>query len=360
MKKYVIIALCILTSCQKDITDQTGTIDVKGEILYVSTRLINNYPIHQLYKMNADGTNQRLISDKSVSPPVLSHNKKKIAFTTYENSEACLYVIDADGQNLKLLDKANSVSFGPVWSSDDSKISFVRCDDNPIINHDIYTINANGTNRIQLTNQNDNTSPLYFPDNSAIIYSSRNGNMSGVYKMNVDGTNKQLLSPPGRSFDVSAISPDGRMIAINSDDWNGTQIFVMEKDGSNLKQITFTVEKNYTDTGVPRGGNYNPVWSPDNSKIVYVSAENTSPDIFVINTDGSGNKKLTDSPLRDELPAWTDDSRHIIYAGVKFWYSGNTPTYGAWVISIMTADGQLKKELTDNKDGDLYPVFIGK
>jgi len=64
--------------------------------------------------------------------------------------------------------------------------------------------------------------------------------------------------------------------------------------------------------------------------------------------------------LRDELPAWTDDSRHIIYAGVKFWYSGNTPTYGAWVISIMTADGQLKKELTDNKDGDLYPVFIGK
>lgn len=360
MKKYFIIALVFISSCQKNITDQPGTINVKGEILYISTRIINNNPVPQMFVMNADGTNQRLIFDKPAGPPVLSHSKKKIVFTTNENSYACLYTIDIDGQNLKFLNKTKYSSFSPALSPDDSKITFVIRDTIPPYDCNIYTINADGTNRIQLTNQYDNVSPLYLPDNSAIIYTSRNGTMSGVYKMNVDGTNKQLLSPPGKSFSVSSISPNGKMIAINSEDWNGSQIFVMNTDGSNLKQLTFTVEKNYNDTGSPRGGNNEPVWSPNSSRIVYHSYENTAHDIYVINADGSGNKRLTDSPLRDQCPAWTDDGRYIIYASKKGWYSGNTPTYGAWVISIMTADGQSKTELTNNIGGDFYPVFIPK
>jgi Tol biopolymer transport system component len=360
MKKYFIVSLVFISSCQKNITDQTGTINIKGEIVYVSTRIINNYPIPQIFGMNADGTNQRLIFDKPAGPPVLSHSKKKIAFTTNENSYACLYTIDIDGQNLKFLTKTKYSCFSPAWSPDDSKITFVISDTTPPYDNNIYTINADGTNKIQLTNHDENHTPIYFPDNSAIIYTSTNGIICGVYKMNIDGTNKQLLSPPGKSFNVSSISPNGKMIAINSDDRNGTQIFVMNTDGSNLKQLTFTVEKNYYDTGFPRGGNYNPIWSPDNSRIVYVSAENTAPDIFIINPDGSGNKRLTDSPKRDECPAWSDDGRYIIYAAKKVWYSGSTPTYGAWVISIMTTNGQLKTELTDNIGGDLYPIFIPK
>lgn len=360
MKKYFIVALVFISSCQKNITDQTGTINIKGEIVYISTRIINNNPVRQIFIMNADGTNQRLIVDKDSGPPVLSHNKKRIAFTIYENLYKYLYVIDVDGQNLKLLDKARGTCHGPVWSPDDSKITFVKNDNHPLNYCDIYTINADGTGRMQLTNQNDNNQASYLPDNSAIIYTSSNGTTSGIYKMNLDGTNKQLISPPGKSFYSSSVSPNGKMIAINSEDWGGSQIFVMNTDGSNLKQLTFTIEKNYNDTGFPRGGNNDPVWSPNSSRILYQSYENTAPDIFVINADGSGNKRLTDSPKRDECPAWTDDGRYIIYAAKKAWYSGNTPTYGSWVIAIMTADGQLKTELTDNIGGDLYPVFISK
>lgn len=359
MKKYCIVTLIILTSCQKDVTDQLQAIDAKGEILFVSQRTPNNSD-WQLVLMNADGTNQRLVSGKVVdcSPPVISNNKSKVVFTTYENAYRNLYVIDIDGQNLKLLDKARQTCSNPVWSPDDSKITYVRNDIGAAGNFDIYSINIDGTNRIQLTNQNDNYSPRYLPDNSAIIYTSLNGALSGVYKMNTDGSNKQLLSPAGKSFGVSSISPDGKMIAINSQDWNGTQIFVMKPDGSGLQQLTFTVEKNYFDTGFPRGGNCNPVWSPNSTRLVYESYENSTPDIFVINSNGSGNKRLTDNPLRDESPCWTNDGNYIIYAAGKIWFEGNNPTYAGHVITIMSPDGRLKKQLTDNKISDVYPAFI--
>src|SRR5258705_7497303 len=130
MKKYFIIALVFISSCQKNITDETKTIDAKGEILFVSQSILNNNPNFQMVLMNADGTNQRLISENSVdcSPPVVSHDRKKIAFSNYENSYSNLYVIDIDGQNLKLLDKAKQACSNPVWSPDDSKITYVRND----------------------------------------------------------------------------------------------------------------------------------------------------------------------------------------------------------------------------------------
>ncbi len=353
MKKLFIAAFVILSSCQKDVTDQIQPIYVKGEVLFISRRVANNAE-WQLFLMNADGSNQRLLSATTVdcSPPVVSHNRKKIAFSNYENSNRNFYVIDIDGQNLKLLDKAKQACGNPVWSPDDSKITYIRNDIGAAGNFNIFTINVDGTNRIQLTNQNDNYSPNYLPDNSAIIYTSLNGTLSGVYKMNTDGTNKQLLSPLGKSFGVSSISPDGKMIAINSEDWNGTQIFVMNVDGSKLKQLTFTVEKNYYDIGFPRGGNCNPVWSPNSSRIAYVSLENTTPDIFIINSNGSGNKRLTDSQLRDESPCWTKDGNYILFS------SNRDINAGGHEIYIMRTDGLLQTPLTKYIGDDVYPVFI--
>ena len=70
--------------------------------------------------------------------------------------------------------------------------------------------------------------------------------------MNIDGSNKHLLTPQNKSFGDPKVSPSGNMISITSNDWNGSQIFVMNSDGSNLKQMTFTVSSLYFDTGFPR------------------------------------------------------------------------------------------------------------
>lgn len=123
MKKYFIAALVILSSCKKDEAIDMTPIAVQGEILFISRRLPNSAE-WQMFLMNADGTNQRAISNSLVrcAPPVLSTSGTKIAFTTYEDNEYRLYVIDKDGQNQKLLAKGNQFCGQPAWSPDDSTL----------------------------------------------------------------------------------------------------------------------------------------------------------------------------------------------------------------------------------------------
>ena len=174
MKKYIAAVIIILSSCKKDkVVDIDMTpIDAKGEILFISRR-ISNSADWQMFLMNADGTNQRIVSNNLVrcSPPVLSNNKQKIAFTTYESFYYTLYVVDKDGQNLKLLSKGKQYCGSPSWSPDDNLIAFVKNDNDTEGNYDIYTIKPDGTSEIKLTNQNDNFSPQFSTANSSIVFS---------------------------------------------------------------------------------------------------------------------------------------------------------------------------------------------
>jgi Tol biopolymer transport system component len=343
MKKYIFAVLIILSSCKKDAVVDMTPINTKGEVLFISRRIPNSAD-WQMFLMNADGTNQRAISNSLVrcSPPVLSNSGTKVAFTTY----------DLDGQNQKILSKGKQFCGSPNWSPDDSKLTFVKNDNNVGGTYDIYSIKVDGSNEIKLTNQNDNFSPQYSPDNNSIIFSSSNNTWTGIYKMNINGSNKQLLTPQSKSFGDPKISSSGNMISITSNDWNGSQIFVMNSDGSNLKQITFTVSSKYFDTGFPRDGNCNPVWSPNDDKLAYVSYENGSPDIFIIKSDGTGNKRLTDTPLRDENPVWTKDG-YILF-------SSNRNPNVASQIYIMRTEGQLQTPLTNYMGDNIYPTFIYK
>jgi TolB protein len=345
MKKYIFAVLIILSSCKKDAVVDMTPINTKGEVLFISRRIPNSAD-WQMFLMNADGTNQRAISNSLVrcSPPVLSNSGTKVAFTTYDNNFYYnLYIIDLDGQNQKILSKGKQFCGSPNWSPDDSKLTFVKNDNNVGGTYDIYSIKVDGSNEIKLTNQNDNFSPQYSPDNNSIIFSSSNNTWTGIYKMNINGSNKQLLTPQSKSFGDPKIT---------SNDWNGSQIFVMNSDGSNLKQITFTVSSKYFDTGFPRDGNCNPVWSPNDDKLAYVSYENGSPDIFIIKSDGTGNKRLTDTPLRDENPVWTKDG-YILF-------SSNRNPNVASQIYIMRTEGQLQTPLTNYMGDNIYPTFIYK
>lgn len=354
MKKYIIVAFSILSACKKDTAVEMKPIDIQGEILFISRR-ISNSSDWQMFLMNVDGTNQRVVSNSIVrcSPPILSNKETKIAFTTYDNNYYYnLYVVDIDGQNQKFLSKGKQFCGSPVWSPDDSRIAFVKNGNNVGGTYDIYTINVDGSNEIKLTSQNDNFSPQYFPDNNSIIFSSSNNIWTGIYKMNIDGSNKKLLTPQNSSFNDPKISPSGNMISITSNNWNGSQIFVMNSDGSNLKQITFTVSS-ISYPGSPKDGNCNPAWSPNSSKIAYVSYENGSPDIFVINSNGTDNKRLTNTSLRDENPCWTKDGNYILF-------SSNRNLNASSEIYIMRSEGQLQTPLTNYIADDIYPTFIGK
>ena len=78
-------------------------------------------------------------------------------------------------------------------------------------------------------------------------------------------------------------------------------------------------------------------WSPDGRRIAFVSDRDGNDEVYVINVDGSGLRNLTRNPARDGHPAWSSDGRTIGFVSNR---GGNRDIY------VMNADGSGQRNLT--------------
>jgi TolB protein len=351
MKPYILFLAVLFVSCGKDHNGPRPTGNNKDEIVFISRR-IDNSADWKLYIMDADGNNQRVLTDRILecAPPVLSNDGSRIAFMTYENNERHIYVIDKTGQNLVHLASGKQYCGSIAWSPDDASILFIKSDNTFGGHYDIYSINSQGGVAKRLTDNGTNYAVSWYPDGKHILYTAAAGDKLGVYKMKNDGSDRQLLTPANQSFSYGRLSPDTKTIALVSANREGSQIFTMRADGSGLRQLTTTVSP-FWDTGFPRDANSSPVWSPDGRKIAYISYVERTPDILVMNADGSDKKRLTVNSLRDESPSWTKDGRHIIF-------SSNRDVSVMSEVYIMDANGGQQKPLTNYIGDDIYPSMI--
>jgi len=111
---------------------------------------------------------------------------------------------------------------------------------------------------------------------------------------------RRLTTDP--SIDTSpSFSPDGRQIVFNSDRGGSPQLYVMNADGSSPHRISFG------------GGRYNaPVWSPDGKLIAFVKQEGGQFTLGVMSPDGSGERILCSSYF-DDQPTWAPNGRVIMF-----------------------------------------------
>lgn len=149
-----------------------------------------------------------------------------------------------------------------------------------------------------------------------------------VYSMGPDGSNTVNLTNNPAEDRNPAWSPDGSQIAFISNRDNGKEggqfIYVMNADGSNVRQLTFDNGSDWPD------------WSNDGSRITYTRND----DIYVIDADGNGQPiNLTNSPEKDWKSNWSPDGKRIA------WLSGSGPNWNAF---IMDANGSNVKQITDN------------
>ena len=130
----------------------------------------------------------------------------------------------------------------------------------------------------------------------------------------LDGSDlRSITGPPdegGLAADgYPALSPDGETIAFKRATAAPTgstdpHIYLVDADGSNLRRLT---------TG--RGAELNPAWSPDGSEIAFTRETRGHFDLFACAPDGSGLRRLTDTPRDDEdYPAWSPDGRQLAFA----------------------------------------------
>jgi Tol biopolymer transport system component/uncharacterized RDD family membrane protein YckC len=115
------------------------------------------------------------------------------------------------------------------------------------------------------------------------------------------------------------------------------EIFVMNPDGSDQTNLTHT-----------SADEFDPVWSPDGTRIVYArrTSADADADIFVMNADGSGQRNLTDNPTDDEAPSWSPDGKRIAFAGER-----DRTDQSPFDVFVMNADGSDQTNLTKNSPG---------
>src|SRR6266853_1624628 len=187
----------------------------------------------EVWVMNADGRGvTRLTNSLGQFDPaaiVWSPDGTKIGF----QAGGDIYVINADGSSLVNVTNNAAADGGPVWSPDGGKIAFWTNRDGKDA---IYVMNADGSgSAAQLINTAaDDGAPVWSPDGTKIGFEAG----GDIYVMNADGSNPVNVtnSPDWNSGIVW--SPDGRTIAFQTSSSSGfVEIWVVNADGSSLKPI---------------------------------------------------------------------------------------------------------------------------
>ncbi|MCI0652325.1 MAG: hypothetical protein L0Z55_10625 [Planctomycetes bacterium] len=279
-----------------------------------STRLIfqSTRPPHecdQIYTMNADGSDPRLVST--------GEGRTTCAYFFYPEDDRILYssTHEAGGDCPHRPDHSRGYVW-PVFAS-----------------YEIYAANADGSGLVRLTDNDAYDAEATFrPDGGRIVFTSdRDGDLE-IYSMAPDGGDvKRLTHTPG--YDGGAFySPGGGEIVFRGHHPEGEElakykslladhlvqpsrmeIFIMDADGSNLRQVT----KN-------GAANFAPYFHPSGKRIIFSSnMDSTEPrrrefDLYMIGTDGAGLERITFAKEFDAFPMFSHDGRTLVFCSNRW------------------------------------------
>lgn len=211
--------------------------------------------VWHLHAMMADGSQHRQITDFRSNNADWSPDGTRIVFQSDHQNEPedtpDIYILNLlSGELAEILDDPPSTDFNPRWSPDGNRILFIS---NRTGNFEIFVMNVDGSEITQITkSKGQERSAEWSPDGSRIVFSySPGGPVTDLYIINADGATESVV----------------RLTADNAPDSS-------------------------------------PSWSPDGSQIVFASRRSGNWDLWVVNADGSGLKQLTDDEFFDDYPHW--------------------------------------------------------
>ena len=207
---------------------------------------------------------------------------------------------------------------------------------------DYFLMNPNGTDLFKLTEAQRldlwvSLAAERSPDGSKLLFMSfhANGFSDDIVLLNPDGTVQAKLTDNKWRDSAPTWSPEGSKIAFVSNRDGGSDIFVMDADGTN--QVNLTQD--------PDSSERDPQWSPDGSKIVFVSDRHGGHNLHIMNRDGTGQTNLTSGLDSDQDPRWSPDGSKIAFT--RFY-----PGRGSTNILVVDPDGTNLINLTSHEGED--------
>ena len=176
------------------------------------------------------------------------------------------------------------------------------------VNTDIYIADSDGSEaELLVVHPSIDMNATFMPDGRAIVFTSYREGSADLYRIGLDGTGLARLTEHEAYDDQASVSPDGRLLAFVSDRTGQADVWILDLESGATRNLTRHPS-----------GDFRPAWSPDGRWIAFSGSEggfkdeaalhppNIQPygEIYVIRTDGTDRRRLTDNPFENATTAW--------------------------------------------------------
>lgn len=271
-----------------------------------------------------DGARQMESNIAQPDPYVLrgwSPDGQKIAYQKNASEVGDLFVVDEGGENLTRIANDVSPATTSAWSPDGKNIAYVAW----VHGNGVIALAAvDGSGQRWVTDGTMSAlNPSWSPDGQRLAFQS-----NGIYVINIDGTGQTRLTD-GSDMGVQPLWSPSPL---------GYPIIYTTRNGSGQRGISMVDPNVGGPTQLVGDNSYAPSWSLDGKYIAYITTINGSPHLYIMNSNGTGNRPLTDTPP-DGAAAWSPDGLSIAFVGL----TGSVPE-----IYRIDSDGQHQTRLTHN------------
>ncbi len=250
-----------------------------------------------------------------------------------ERGNKDLYVIDADGENLRRITNNNALSLSPAWHPSGTKIAYIS--DKGGENWRVYELDlvTRRERMLPAVREGDFITPEYAPDGQTLAFSVSAGTRSGLFTYNLE-RNCCLAHVSGgpRWDDISpSYSPDGSRLVFQTSRFGSTvpQIMIMSAQGGEAETVS--------PYEYGRAGYYTaPEWSPVNDLVAFHGSIRRGTYHILVADLRDGGRRLRQLTWEgnNEDPSWAPDGRHLVFIGERRW------GYGLFVVDVAT--GRLR------------------
>ena len=356
IKQIIIIFLSLLTSishtgCKNSGVGVIEEAYIDPHIVFTSRRWWN-YDIFIADTYNSHITH--LTKNKWLDfNPTVSFDGSKLAFISDRSGNREIYVMDLiwmdgytqwEGRNLTNITMTSENDWTPTFSPISEKIiftSYFPSNDN----YDVFIMNSDGSNKKNLTNTPYYEKyPKFSPDGSFIIYQAWQKGKMEIFFSNLLDANNINITRNVKYNDIlshgNSMTPDGQKIVFTSDRDGPRNIYIMNSDGSNQQKLTDNLFNDYE-----------PIFAADGLSIIFTSERDGNKEIYIMSEKGNNITNLSNNLADDWNPRYYSENNKIIFQSTR-----DGPTN--WEIYMMNLNGSKQTNLTNHPRTDYSYVVL--